>query len=157
MRWQFGVAVCRDNYRQPRLVISSRLESLSWSEWLGCLRELKIFAREIQCTRESAMDRRTAGPGSSSPIVRWQPGVHNLLERLRLSREEPGDMKALKLHLLCFDRQSGKQQWDSVVDTLLSRRRIPRHVRRTWYASHTPVSDGQKVYVYFGKRWPVCI
>lgn len=63
-----------------------------------------------------------------------------------------GKIEDLKRHLVCVDRSSGKILWDESVDAVLpedsySGMGIPSH----GYASHTPVSDGKNVYVFFGK------
>jgi hypothetical protein len=63
-----------------------------------------------------------------------------------------GKIEDLKRHLVCVDRSSGKILWDKSVDAVLpedsySGMGIPSH----GYASHTPVSDGKHIYVFFGK------
>lgn len=63
-----------------------------------------------------------------------------------------GKIEDLKRHLVCVNRSSGKILWDRSVDAVLpedsySGMGIPSH----GYASHTPVSDGKNVYVFFGK------
>jgi outer membrane protein assembly factor BamB len=63
-----------------------------------------------------------------------------------------GTIDDLKRHLVCVDRSSGKILWDKSVDAVLpedsySGMGIPAH----GYASHTPVSDGKRVYAFFGK------
>lgn len=65
---------------------------------------------------------------------------------------EGRDEKDLKRHLVCFDRATGKVLWDKSVDAVLpedpfSGMGVPAH----GYASHTPVSDGRRVYAFFGK------
>lgn len=87
------------------------------------------------------------GPGTSSPILAgnrifltcWT-GYGATKEKSTLSRE-----------LLCVDRDSGKIQWakplpgESTIDPFEGF--LPEH----GYASHTPVSDGDKVFVYYGR------
>ncbi len=63
-----------------------------------------------------------------------------------------GKIEDLKRHLVCVERSSGKIRWQKSVDAVLpedsySGMGIPAH----GYASHTPVSDGERVYVFFGK------
>ncbi len=92
-----------------------------------------------------------AGPGSSSPIVVGNKVLVTCWSGYGISREEPGDMKGLKLHLICVDRESGKQLWDKAVDAHYPEEKYQGMFAEHGYASHTPVSDGQHVYVYFGK------
>lgn len=63
-----------------------------------------------------------------------------------------GSMEDLKRHLVCLDRNSGKVLWDKTIPAVLpedpfSGAGVPQH----GYASHTPVSDGQRVFAFFGK------
>lgn len=63
-----------------------------------------------------------------------------------------GEQKDLKRHLVCLDRATGKTLWQTSVEPVLpedpySGAGVPQH----GYASHTPVSDGERVYVFFGK------
>lgn len=65
---------------------------------------------------------------------------------------EGRDPKDLKRHLVCLDRQTGKVLWDKTIEAVLPEdpftgMGVPQH----GYASHTPVSDGQRVYAFFGK------
>ncbi|MBL8848154.1 MAG: PQQ-binding-like beta-propeller repeat protein [Planctomycetaceae bacterium] len=65
---------------------------------------------------------------------------------------EPGELADLKRHLVCLDRATGAILWDESIDAVLpedpySGMGVPSH----GYASHTPVSDGERVYVFFGK------
>lgn len=55
--------------------------------------------------------------------------------------------------VLCLDRASGKELWKQ---TALERKpTIPTH-RTNTYASETPVTDGQRVYAYFGMCGVYC-
>jgi outer membrane protein assembly factor BamB len=63
-----------------------------------------------------------------------------------------GKIEDLKRHLVCVERSGGRILWQEAVDAVLpedpySGMGIPAH----GYASHTPVSDGERVYVFFGK------
>ena len=91
------------------------------------------------------------GAGVSSPIV-----VGNRLFVTCYSgygdRSSQGRIEDLKRHLVCVDRTTGKIQWQKSVDAVLPEDSyggmgIPSH----GYASHTPVSDGERVFVFFGK------
>jgi outer membrane protein assembly factor BamB len=92
------------------------------------------------------------GPGISCPIVVGQRVFVTCYSGYGLSRENPGDQYALLRHLVCVDRDSGEVRWDKTVAPYLpedefSGLGLPEH----GYATHTPVSDGERVYVFFGK------
>jgi outer membrane protein assembly factor BamB len=52
---------------------------------------------------------------------------------------------------MCIDRQSGTIVWDKSVPAVLPEERYGGMFAENGYASHTPVSDGERVYAFFGK------
>ncbi|MEZ6062751.1 MAG: PQQ-binding-like beta-propeller repeat protein [Planctomycetaceae bacterium] len=92
------------------------------------------------------------GPGVSSPIVVGDRVFVTCYSGYGLDRENPGEIRDLKRHLVCVDVASGNVLWDKTVDVVLpedpySGIGVPAH----GYASHTPASDGERVYAFFGK------
>lgn len=55
--------------------------------------------------------------------------------------------------IVCLERATGKTAWEKVVKE--ARPTIPTHGSNT-YASETPVSDGERVYAYFGMTGLFC-
>jgi outer membrane protein assembly factor BamB len=54
--------------------------------------------------------------------------------------------------LICLDRATGKVIWDTPVEPVLPEDPFAGQLQRNHgYASHTPVSDGERIYVFFGK------
>lgn len=88
------------------------------------------------------------GPGASSPIVLGERVVVTCFSGYALDRQNPGDMAALQLHLLCVNRADGKVLWDRTVAPTLPESKT---VRDHGYASPTPASDGTHIYAFFGK------
>ena len=84
------------------------------------------------------------GAGFSSPIV-----VGDFVFVTCYSGAER-DLTKLKRHLVCVDRRKGKIAWSKVVPSSVPERRGPRFGTSHGFASHTPVSDGKRVYVMFG-------
>jgi outer membrane protein assembly factor BamB len=91
------------------------------------------------------------GPGSSCPIVVGDKVFVTCWTGYGLSRDEPGDQAQLKRHLMCFDRKTGKTLWDREVDPFLPEDNYGGMFAEHGYTSHTPVSDGEKVFAFFGK------
>lgn len=92
------------------------------------------------------------GPGSSSPIVVGDKVFVTCWSGYGLSRgEEAGDQSQLMRHLLCLDRETGATIWDKEVKPFLPEDDYGGMFAEHGYASHSPVSDGERVYVYFGK------
>jgi outer membrane protein assembly factor BamB len=91
------------------------------------------------------------GPGSSSPIVVGDRVFVTCWSGYGTDRADPGDQANLKRHLVCLDRQTGKTIWSQAVDPVLPEDPYRGMFTQHGYASHTPVSDGERVYVFFGK------
>lgn len=91
------------------------------------------------------------GPGHSCPIVVGDKVLLTCWTGYGLDAEEPGDQKDLRLHLLCYDRMSGKQLWSTAVEPSLPEERYGGMFAQHGYATHTPVSDGERVFAFFGK------
>ncbi|HEY6564914.1 MAG TPA: PQQ-binding-like beta-propeller repeat protein, partial [Pirellulaceae bacterium] len=91
------------------------------------------------------------GPGSSSPIIVGDRVLVTCWSGYGTDRENPGDQKDLVRHLICFDRSTGKILWDETVEAVLPEDNYGGMFAEHGYATHTPVSDGKHVFVYFGK------
>lgn len=105
---------------------------------------------EFSETKNLRWSRELPGPGVSSPIVVgdrvivtcWTPAASEELEV---------DTTALKRHVLCFDRKTGYELWNKAFAASQPEERYSGMFREHGYASHTPVSDGERIYAYFGK------
>ncbi len=91
------------------------------------------------------------GPGSSSPIVVGDRVFVTCWSGYAVDGREDGDQASLKRHLVCVDRTSGAILWDRTVPARLPEDRYGGMFAQNGYASHTPVSDGERVYAFFGK------
>ena len=91
------------------------------------------------------------GLGSSSPIV-WGDRVFvTCYSGYGESDRQAGDPKALERQLVCINRSSGKIRWQSRVPADLPEDGYQGYLTEHGYASSTPVTDGQRVYCFFGK------
>jgi outer membrane protein assembly factor BamB len=89
------------------------------------------------------------GPGSSSPII---VGHRVLLTCWSGYGDGSGGGPAnLKRHLVCLDRASGRLLWSQSVPAEARVDRYEGFLQEHGFASHTPASDGERVYVFFGK------
>jgi outer membrane protein assembly factor BamB len=91
------------------------------------------------------------GPGSSSPIVLGDRVFVTCYSGYGLDRDNPGDQKNLKRHLLCINANDGKLIWNKTIDAVLPEDPYKGMFREHGYASQTPATDGQRIYVFFGK------
>ena len=66
--------------------------------------------------------------------------------------DDAGQIEDLKRHLVCVDRDSGQVEWTKTVPASMPEDPYePPGVTSHGYASHTPTSDGERVYAFFGK------
>ncbi len=91
------------------------------------------------------------GPGSSSPIVVGDKVLVTCYTGFGVNRENPGEPSDLKRHLLCFDRNTGKELWRATVDSAADEDEYKGFIVEHGYASSTPVSDGEHIFTFFGK------
>jgi outer membrane protein assembly factor BamB len=91
------------------------------------------------------------GPGGSSPIVVGSKIFLTCYSGYGIPGEKASAMDALKRHLVCLDRASGKVLWTSDVASELPETPYQGYQALHGYSSGTPVSDGQNIYVFFGK------
>lgn len=91
------------------------------------------------------------GPGASSPIVVDNRVFVTCYSGYGVDRDNPGDQSALRLHLICADRATGKIRWDQVIEPSLPEENLGKFMKLHGYASGTPASDGQVVYAFFGR------
>jgi len=92
------------------------------------------------------------GPGASSPIIVGDRVFVTCYSGYGLTQEDPGDINNLIRHLICADLQTGEQLWQADVKAALPEDPYTGiGVTAHGYASHTPVSDGERVFAFFGK------
>ena len=89
------------------------------------------------------------GKGSSSPIV--------LGDRIFVTcysgygEAAGGDAAQLARHLVCVEKSSGKILWTKTVKNSAEEDRYQGFITEHGYASGTPVTDGERVFAFFGK------
>ena len=91
------------------------------------------------------------GPGSSSPIVLGERIFVTCYSDYGVGSGGADSVENLKRHLLCVERKSGKVLWDKAVPADLPEDAYSGNLREHGYASSTPATDGERIYVFFGK------
>jgi outer membrane protein assembly factor BamB len=118
----------------------------------GVSTDTKSIPETWSASRNLAWKTPLPGPGASSPIIVGDAVFVTCYSGYGLDRNEPGDIKNLKRHLVCLDLTSGAVRWQREVPARLPEDPYDRSgVSSHGYASHTPVSDGKRVYCFFGK------
>lgn len=91
------------------------------------------------------------GPGSSSPIIVGDRVFVTCYSGYGIGRGAAGDIKQLKRHLICVSLKDGKILWDKSLAAKQPEESYNRMLGEHGYATSTPVSDGEHVYVFFGR------
>lgn len=91
------------------------------------------------------------GPGLSCPIVVGNRVLVTCWSGYGLDQRNPGNQEDLRRHILCFDRATGKKLWSDTIEPYLPEDRFGGQFAENGYATHTPVSDGKRIYAFFGK------
>ncbi len=100
-------------------------------------------------TKNLAWKTKLPGPGGSSPIVVGDRVFITCYTGYGTGKV--GEQANLHRHLLCLDRRSGDVKWSKAVKAVLPETRYGGFIAHHGYASSTPASDGERVYVFFGK------
>ncbi len=91
------------------------------------------------------------GKGVSSPVVVGDRVFTTTFSGSGQEVSQPGKIENLRRHLVCVDRQSGKILWERSPPTRFPEDKFEGFITDHGYASCTPVSDGERVFVFFGK------
>lgn len=96
------------------------------------------------------------GAGASSPITLGNRLYLTAYSGYGIDEKNPGDMKDLRRHLLCIDRIEGKVLWSKEFPSQIAEHAYKGEGAYQGYAGNTPITDGEKLYVFFGKAGVYC-
>src|SRR5688500_10391191 len=149
-------ALCLSFLTIPCLTASAQTTPLAKTDWPqfrgpGALGRSDVAGIPTTWTDESNIAWKAAlpGPGASSPIILGKRIFLTCFSGYKTSSGEPGEMSALKRHVVCLNLSDGKTLWDTPIPAELPEQERIREDHG--YASSTPVTDGERVYVFFGK------
>ncbi len=97
------------------------------------------------------------GPGSSCPIVVGSRVIVTSWSGYGVSREENGEQAMLRRNVTCVNRDTGDVLWNKSFEPYLPEDEYGGMFAEHGYASHTPVSDGERIYVFFGKTGAIAL
>src|SRR5262245_9431400 len=96
------------------------------------------------------------GAGASTPVVLGRRVYLACYSGYGIEPKAPGKQADLRRHLLCLDRGNGKTIWSKTFDPVLPEHGYSGEGSYHGYAASTPVTDGEKLYVFFGKSGVFC-
>lgn len=98
-------------------------------------------------TENLAWKTALPGYGASSPIA-LDGKLYVTCYSGYATGQTQGSMEDLRLHIVCVDANKGAIVWDKKIEPVLPE---SSRVRDHGYAAATPASDGEYLYVFFGK------
>ena len=127
----------------------------NWPQFRGPTGNGHSDAKDLPLTWSETQNLRWKTPlpglGSSSPIVLRDKVFVTCYSGYGLDPDNPGDLNNLKRHLLCIRAADGEVLWDKTVPAVLPEDPYKGMFRQHGYASQTPTTDGERIYVFFGK------
>jgi outer membrane protein assembly factor BamB len=96
------------------------------------------------------------GPGTSSPVTTGDRVFLTSYTGYAVEVDKPGTMEDLRRHVLCLDRGSGKILWTKEFMPEFPEHKYAGEGSYHGYASSTPATDGERLYVFFGKSGVYC-
>ncbi len=140
-------------------------DEIYWPQWRGPLAtgESPLGNPPLQWSEEKNIKWKTpiAGLGISSPIV-WKDRVFVTTAINTKNSEEQtsggkrGEIQpdqVLRFDILAINRKDGKIIWQKTAIEEFPHEE--RHLTNSW-ASNSPITDGENLYVYFGSRGLYC-
>lgn len=98
------------------------------------------------------------GAGASSPITLGNRLFVTCYSGYGFTKKEPGMQENLRRHVVCVDRASGKIVWSKEFLPVLPEHDYSKNeADYHGYAPSTPITDGERLYVFFGKSGVYCL
>lgn len=96
------------------------------------------------------------GPGGSSPVTVGNRVFVTCYTGYALDPKNPGTMEDLRRHVLCVDRAKGTILWKKEFQPIFPEHKYAGEGSYHGYSSSTPATDGERLYVFFGKSGVFC-
>jgi outer membrane protein assembly factor BamB len=96
------------------------------------------------------------GGGASCPVTHGNRVFVTCYSGYGSDVKEPGNMTDLRRHLVCVERSTGKTLWTKEFEPVLPEHKYAGEGSYHGYAASTPLIDGDRLYVFFGKSGVFC-
>jgi len=133
------------------IIVTGQLSAAEWPQFRGPGGQGSTSEKNLplkwSATENVAWKTELPGFGSSSPIALDDRLYVTCYSGYGVDDRSPGKQEDLKLHVVCLTME-GKIVWDEHIQP-----RLPEseRVRDHGYAGPTPATDGEHLYVFFGK------
>jgi outer membrane protein assembly factor BamB len=138
------------------MICATQVDAKDWPGFRGATYQGRTSDKYLPLTWSDTENVRwkkaLPGFGSSSPIVVRGRVYVTCYSGYGLDKDEPGDPGSLQRHVMCFKTSNGQLLWQKSFEAVQPELPYKGMLREHGYASSTPVSDGQRVYVFLGKN-----
>lgn len=141
------------------ILVTSAISAADWTQFrgpggLGVSAE-RGLPTTWSSTENVVWKKELPGPGASSPITLGKRVFVTAYSGYGIDAGQ-GDQNDLVRHLLCVDRSSGAIMWHKTFKPKLPEHKYQGEGAYHGYAASTPTTDGEKLYVSFGKSGVFC-
>jgi len=141
------------------VVSCSVVSAAEWTRFRGPNGDAKVGGGPLPTMwaagKNVAWKSKMPGPGTSCPLVVGEKVYVTCYTGYGLAAGQ-GDQKDLKRHLLCLKRSTGEVLWQKDFEPKLPEHKYGGEGSYHGYAASTPATDGQHLYVFFGKSGVYC-
>src|SRR5262245_60855604 len=116
----------------------------------------KGLPTEWSAEKNIAWKVKLPGAGASCPVTQGDRVFVTCYSGYGINVKEPGNMEELRRHLLCLDRATGNTKWTKEFEPTLPEHKYQGEGAYHGYAASTPIVDGDRLYVFFGKSGVYC-
>ena len=139
---------------------ASTLLAADWRQFRGPggqgISDEKGLPIEWSAEKNIAWKVKLPGAGASSPVTQGNRVFVTCYSGYGMDTKNPGTMEELRRHLVCLDRATGKTLWAKEFQPLLPEHKYEGEGSYHGYAPSTPLIDGDRLYVFFGKSGVFC-
>ena len=96
------------------------------------------------------------GAGASCPVTEGKRVFVTCYSGYGMDVKNPSNMEDLRRHLLCLDRATGNTLWAKEFKPDLPEHKYAGEGAYHGYAASTPIIEGDRLYVFFGKSGVYC-
>jgi outer membrane protein assembly factor BamB len=116
----------------------------------------KGLPTEWSAEKNVAWRVKLPGAGASCPVTQGSRVFVTCYSGYGVDAKNPGNVEDLRRHLLCLDRATGKTLWAKELRPVLPEHKYAGEGSYHGYAASTPLIDGERLYVFFGKSGVYC-
>jgi outer membrane protein assembly factor BamB len=116
----------------------------------------KALPTEWSADKNLVWKTKLPGFGGSTPVTVGNRIYVTCYSGYGLDTKAPGDQANLRRHLLCVELGSGKILWSKEFEAVLPEHKYAGEGAYHGYSSSTPTTDGERLYVFFGKSGVFC-